>query len=140
MGAFRIFATARPARVLASRCLVLAYLLLLGCLPPAAQSGPARRLITQQVDEANLTLLEGNTHPLARAEFDRGAAEPAMPIQHMQLLLRRTAEQESALETLLAGQQDKSSPDYRRWLAPDDFGRQFGASDEDVQIITRWLA
>ena len=39
-----------------------------------AQSNQARPLITQAVDESKLTVLKGNTHPLARAEFDRGEA------------------------------------------------------------------
>ncbi len=103
-----------------------------------AQSQPPSR-ITQAVDEANLTLLKGNTHPLARAEFDRGLAPPDLPMERMQLVLTRSPEQEASLRALLDQQQDKSSPNYHKWLTPEQFGQQFGPSDQDIQAVTSWL-
>ncbi len=77
-----------------------------------------RPLITQPVDAARLTVLNGNTHPLARPEFDQGIAPASLPMQRMLLVLKRSPEQESALRTLLDGQQDKTSPNYHKWLTP----------------------
>jgi subtilase family serine protease len=99
---------------------------------------PAR--ITEAVDEGNLVGLTGNVHPLARAEFDRGAVSDAQPLHRMLLLLQRGAEQETALRQLLDDQQSKASPSYHNWLTPDQFGKQFGAADADVQAVTQWLA
>lgn len=76
---------------------------------------------------------------MARAEFDRGTAPADLPMQQMQLVLTRGTAQQADLERLLAAQQDPSSPDYHRWLTPEQFGQRFGASDEDVQKITGWL-
>src|SRR6202011_209946 len=45
---------------------------------PAAAT--PRTLITQRVDESQLTTLKGNTHPLARAEFDLGTAPASLPM------------------------------------------------------------
>jgi|HubBroStandDraft_6_1064221.scaffolds.fasta_scaffold01313_6 hypothetical protein len=98
---------------------------------------PAR--ITQTVDESNLVALKGNVHPLARAEFDRGPAPPDLRMDRMLLVLKRSPEQESALQKLLDDQQDKSSPRYRQWLTPEQFGQQFGPSDTDIQKVTGWL-
>lgn len=109
------------------------------CVYASAQTSGPKSLIPQAVDETNLTLLKGNTHPLARPEFDRGPAAPSLPMEHMLLLLMRSPEQEAALQTLLNEQQDKSSPNYHKWLTPDDFGLQFGPSDQDIQTVTRWL-
>jgi Pro-kumamolisin, activation domain/Bacterial Ig-like domain (group 3) len=103
----------------------------------AQQSVPAR--ITQSIDESNLTVLKGNTHPLARAEFDRGPAPPSLPLSRMLLVLKRSPQQEVALEALLDEQQDKSSPNYHSWLTPEQFGQQFGPAEEDIQIVTSWL-
>ncbi|MFI5071677.1 MAG: hypothetical protein ACHP8A_12375, partial [Terriglobales bacterium] len=58
-----------------------------------AQSSP-RVLITKPVDESQLTVLKGNTHPLARAEFDQGAAPMDLPMNRMLLVLKRSDEQE----------------------------------------------
>src|SRR5437868_3860046 len=95
--------------------------------------------LTQVVDETNLFRLRGNTHRLARPELDMGAAPANLPMQRMLLVLRRSPEQESALRKLLDEQQDKSSPDYHRWLTPEDFGQRFGPSDPDIQVISSWL-
>ena len=60
-------------------------------------------------------------------------------MQRMLLVLKRSPEQESALRKLLDDQQDKASPNYRKWLTPEQFGKQFGPSDSDLQTVTAWL-
>jgi hypothetical protein len=105
----------------------------------AAQGTTALSRITAPINESNLTTLLGNTHPLARAEFDRGAAPTSLAMNHMLLVLKRSPEQEAALESLLAQQQDKTSANYHNWLTPEQFGQQFGPSDQDIQAITSWL-
>jgi hypothetical protein len=57
----------------------------------------------------------------------------------MLLVLQRSPSQEAALEQLLDQQQDHSSPNYHQWLTPQQFGQQFGPSDQDIQTITTWL-
>ena len=99
---------------------------------------PAPR-ITQAVDDAKLTTLRGNTHPFALARFDRGAAPASMPLERMLLVLKRSSEQDAALIALLDQQQDKSSPNYHKWLKPEEFGARFGPADSDIQAVTAWL-
>jgi len=98
-----------------------------------------RPLITQALDEARTTVLKGNTHPLARREFDLGTAPASLPMERMLLVLKRSDVQETALRKLLDDQQDKNSPNYHKWLTPEQFGVQFGPSDVDLQTITSWL-
>ena len=95
--------------------------------------------ITQTVNDTALITLKGNTHPLAQAQFDRGAAPPDLPMARMLLVLKRSAGQEATLQKLLDDQQDRSSPSYHQWLTPDVFGQQFGLSDQDLQTVTSWL-
>src|ERR1700728_4716222 len=105
----------------------------------AGQSAVAQSLITQPIDEGKLVVLRGNTHLLARAKYDQGAAPGSLAMDHMMLVLKTTSAQGAALETLLAQQQDRSSPNYHKWLTPQEFGEQFGASESDIQKITGWL-
>ena len=98
---------------------------------------PAR--VTQTVDEGNRVMLRGNVHPMARAAFDHGAVAQSQPASRMTLLLQRSPEQEVALRQLLDQQQDKSSPNYHKWLTPDEFGKQYGPADTDIQAVTDWL-
>jgi len=96
-------------------------------------------LITQAVNEAQVTVLKGNTHPLARPQFDLGTAPATLPMQRMLLVLKRSPAQEAALRKLLDDQQDKHSPSYHKWLTPLQYGQQFGPTDSDLQTITSWL-
>ena len=108
----------------------------------AAQFAQAPRVparITQAVNESNRMTLRGNVHRLARAEFDRGAVPDAQPASHVAIVLKRSDEQETSLHQLLDQQQDKSSPNYHKWLTPDQFGKQFGPADSDIQAVTDWL-
>ena len=98
-----------------------------------------RPLITEALDESRLTVLKGNTHPLARREFDLGTAPASLPMERMLLVLKRSDEQETALRKLLDDQQDKNSPHYHKWVTPEQFGAQFGPTDADMQMITSWL-
>jgi Pro-kumamolisin, activation domain/Bacterial Ig-like domain (group 3) len=119
--------------------LLFAFFSLLLPFRGTAQTAPAPSRITQAVDEANLTVLKGNTYYLARAKYDTGVASSSLPMARMLLVLQRSPQQESALEQLLDQQQDQSSPNYHQWLTPQQFGQQFGPSDQDVQKITSWL-
>jgi Tectonin domain/Pro-kumamolisin, activation domain len=106
------------------------------CLSAAAQVTPR---ITQPVDAGSLVTLSGHTHPLARPDYDRGAAPESLPMQRILLVLQRAPEQETALRQLLDDQQNKSSPNYHAWLTPEQFGQRFGPADADVQAVTGWL-
>ncbi|HZZ15579.1 MAG TPA: protease pro-enzyme activation domain-containing protein [Candidatus Sulfotelmatobacter sp.] len=101
--------------------------------------GVPQPLIAEPVDESRLTPLKGNTHPLARPQFDLGTAPATLPMRRMLLVLKRSAEQEAALRKLLDDQQDKASANYHKWLTPDEYGKQFGPADADIQTITSWL-
>jgi subtilase family serine protease len=113
----------------------------LSLLPAGAtgQANDGQPRIQQALDESKLTVLRGNTHPLARPEFDRGPAPSSLVMDRMLLVLKRSPEREAALEKLLAEQQDRSSPNYHRWLTSEEFGQQFGPSDQDIETITSWL-
>jgi hypothetical protein len=117
-------------------------LLLAASAPAFSQStAPApRSRVIQAVDDTRLTTLSGNTHPLARPEFDQGALADATPLRRMVLILQRSPEQESALQQLIDQQQDKTSSTYHQWLMPETFGAAFGPTDRDVSAVTTWLS
>src|SRR3984893_7717986 len=115
-----------------------------GAQTTAAQSGAEQKnrvaaRVSDQVDDTNRTGLRGNVHPKARAEFDQGAVADAQPLTRILLLLQRSAEQEASLRQLMEQQQAKNSSNYHTWLTPEQFGKQFGPADADVQAVTDWL-
>ncbi|HTA58791.1 MAG TPA: protease pro-enzyme activation domain-containing protein [Candidatus Baltobacteraceae bacterium] len=104
-----------------------------------AQTHPVPSRVTEKVDDARTVQLKGNIHPMARPEFDRGAVADSQPMTRMLLTLQRSGEQETALQQLMDAQQTKGSASYHAWLTPEQFGKQFGPSDADVQAVTDWL-
>lgn len=104
-----------------------------------AQTSAVQPRIVQPINEDVRTMLKGNTHPLARPQFDRGAAPVDLPMKRMLLVLKRSPEQERALRQLLDNQQDKASASYHRWLTPQQFGLQFGPGDQDIATVASWL-
>jgi uncharacterized protein (TIGR03437 family) len=84
-------------------------------------------------------LFKGNVHPKARAEYDRGPADPSIEIGYAMLILKPSAEQQAALDALLVEQQDPSSANYHKWLTPEQFADRFGLSRGNIAKITGWL-
>ena len=101
--------------------------------------GQVRPRVAQAVNNEQRVTLKGNVHPLARAEFDRGATVESQPITRMLLVLKCGDDQEAALQQYLESQPDNSSPNYHAWLTPEEFGANYGPADADVQAVTDWL-
>src|ERR1700738_1693294 len=95
--------------------------------------------ITGRIDRAQRAVLRGNINPMARPEFDQGAVDPSSRARGMTLLLKQSAAQQTALQQLLAEQQDPGSPNYHKWLTPQQYAERFGISQTDIDKINAWL-
>ena len=115
--------------------LALAAGLLFQASPLPAQ--PAR--IAAPIDAGQVVELRGNVPSKAQPQNDQGPVDPSLPLQSITLLLKPSATQQVSLTQMLAAQQDRSSPDYHRWLTSDQFGDRFGLSPGDVGKIQAWL-
>ena len=96
-------------------------------------------LAQRAVNDADRVTLHGNTHALARAEFDRGSAPAGMPVKNMIMLLSVRQDAQAQLDQLLTQQQDPQSPNYHKWLTPAEFGLRFGPTDQDIADASNWL-
>src|SRR5579885_562591 len=97
------------------------------------------RRITGTVNRADRIALTGHLHPKARAEFDRGRIAPSREISYVTLALAQSDAQKTDLDRLLADQQNPASPDYHRWLTPEQYADRFGAAQADIDKIIGWL-
>src|SRR5208337_4942911 len=91
------------------------------------------------IDENDRVVLQGNIHPKARPEFDVGPTDPSLPMNRTILLLKIAPEKQAELDRLVAEQQDPSSPNFRRWLTPEEFGARFGRSPHEIATVEGWL-
>jgi pseudomonalisin len=95
--------------------------------------------VTSVIDDRARVVSSGNVHPLARAEYDLGAVAPELRLERMILVLQPDNSQQAALEELLTAQKDPQSPQYHKWLSPEDFGSAFGVSAHDTDQVVSWL-
>jgi subtilase family serine protease len=115
---------------------------LIVCLTPY-RSGVALEspvsLVKGVPSDAQRVMLAGHIQPLAQQRYDTGAVPGTLPMMELKVVLRRSATQDAALQTLLAAQQTAGSPQYHQWLTPAQFGARFGASSQDIQALKVWL-
>ena len=95
--------------------------------------------ITQAINGSERTTIAGSRHPMARTADDTGPVPPGIKLQGMTIVFSRTDSQEAELQSLLAAQQDTSSPQYHKWLTPAEFATRFGVSDGDIAKVEAWL-
>lgn len=119
-------------------CAGLALLLLLLVSYSSAQSKVAPR-ITRTISDSDVALLPGGVPPHLARSVDQGSVSPNMPMQQMAIFFKPTKAQQTALDQLLRQQQDPNSPNYHRWLTPEQYGDRFGMSPSDLAKVTVWL-
>src|SRR5215472_376433 len=95
--------------------------------------------IKQAIDETNRVALRGNTRPEAVLANDRGLVANDFPMAHMLLQLKRSPEQEQALQQFLDELHTPGSPNFHHWLTAQEFGERFGVAKPDLEVITAWL-
>ena len=95
--------------------------------------------ITQPVDSAVMSPLTGSLRPMAKGELDQGLADNSKTVQGLSINFKRSASQEASLQALLQAQQDPTSPSYRKWLTPAQFGELYGMTSADLDKVTGWL-
>ncbi|MBZ5617280.1 MAG: S53 family peptidase [Acidobacteriia bacterium] len=89
--------------------------------------------------ERGRTVRLGTVHPGVRVGEDQGPVDPSHRLGLVTLVLKPAPAQQAALEGLLEEQQTPSSPNYHRWLTPEEFADGFGASQDDIARIRAWL-
>ncbi|MGB9407498.1 MAG: protease pro-enzyme activation domain-containing protein, partial [Terracidiphilus sp.] len=105
------------------------------------QSVPSAQisLITVPVDNQVRVRIPKSIHPKAKPQYDAGPLDGETTLGRMLLVLGTTSDRENQARTFVDSQQTKGSPDYHHWLTPEEFGSQFGPSQQDIQIVTAWL-
>src|SRR5579864_3143292 len=113
-------------------------LLLIASLFPLSSYAAVDR-IPQEIDASQRVPVRGNVHGLAQPNADLGRADARKMLRGVTLVFHPSAGQQQDLDTLLAQQQDRSSPNYRKWLTPAQFAQRFGMTRGDVQRVVAWL-
>lgn len=96
--------------------------------------------VTSAIDSRSLSPLKGSVHALVRnGATDLGAVPDETPSGTLTLLLQRPAEQEQQLQQYLREAHTPGSPNYHKWLTPQEFGKNYGVADSDLSAVRSWL-
>jgi subtilase family serine protease len=95
--------------------------------------------ITGAINSSQTVALAKSLHPKARPEYDQGAVDSSLKLSYITMLMAPSPTQQKALDQLLAEQQDRRSPNYHKWLTPQQFADQFGLTQNDLDKVTVWL-
>src|SRR5580700_4250417 len=77
-----------------------------------------RALIKDPIEESKLHTLSGNTRPEATARNDRGPVPDSFLMPDLLLQLKRSPALEAEFAEYIEQLTDKSSPNFRKWLTP----------------------
>ncbi|MGD0792312.1 MAG: protease pro-enzyme activation domain-containing protein [Terriglobales bacterium] len=95
--------------------------------------------ITGAIVSSQTVALAKSLHPKAQPQYDLGPVDPSRQLSYITLLMAPSASQQKALNRLLAQQQDPKSPNYHKWLTPQQYADRFGLSQNDLSKIITWL-
>jgi len=111
---------------------------LVGLVALPVLSAPPDR-ISARIDNSRIVQLRARAPRFAIAQNDKGPLPAAQRIVGMSLMFKPSSAQQSDLNQLIEAQQNPKSPDYHRWLTPEQYAGRFGASGADIGKIETWL-
>jgi pseudomonalisin len=79
--------------------------------------------------------LSGN-HP----EISGSPAGPIAPDRSLTMMVVFKAHNPRELNSLISEQQNPSSPNYHRWLTPEEFSQSFGPDPKQIDAVRDWLS
>ncbi|MFC5743072.1 S53 family peptidase [Dyella tabacisoli] len=95
--------------------------------------------VTKTIDSSVLSTVEKSHLGLVAKVQPTASVADSTPMNHMQLILQRSALREGALNALIAAQHDPKSPKFHTWLTPEEYGATFGVADVDIGAVKSWL-
>jgi len=130
----------RLSRVVTAKTVVFASLFCV-VVPASFGASQTQRRLRSNIDDSNTFVLQGNTRPIVSS----GMAQDTGPVSTSQLMPRMTLHfsltkaQQTGLSQLLAAQQNRRSPQYRKFLSPEEYASRFGLNTADIAKVTNWL-
>jgi len=95
--------------------------------------------ITQTINPRVLSAVPNSHLKFVRNKTPVSNLADATPLNHLQLVLKRSALREAALTQLMTEQHNPKSAKFQQWLTPQQFGDAFGVSDADIAAVKSWL-
>ena len=98
-----------------------------------------RAVLAAAINDSSRVPLQHTIPPRARIANDLGSAPANTKLNTLSLRFNMTPAQQADLTQLMIDQQNPSSPNYHKWLTPEQFGARFGLSSADIGKVSAWL-
>jgi subtilase family serine protease len=120
--------------------LILAFALTFNVQGRAEQKGSstARPLVTEKVVDTQTVTLKGSVPAAVRKLEPKGETD-ASRVLDITVLLKRSPEQEQALQAYLTQTHTVGNPAYGQTLTLEELGETFGVASTDIEAVTDWL-
>ena len=102
-------------------------------------SAVAQSRIAGDINNEERVRITGTTSPLISRSTETGRMPGEKSLGRMVLTLAPSVAQEQAAKQFVADLHNPASPSFHRWLTPEQFGSQFGLSEEDATRVRTWL-
>ncbi len=86
-----------------------------------------------------MVALTGSLPSAVAAWSDAGALAASQALPHLQVLLRRPAARQTALDALVAAQTTPGSAQFHQWLTPAQLRDDYGPAPSDIAATVTWL-
>ncbi len=95
--------------------------------------------IQNEINNSDIVPLKASQLRAREAGIDSGRMASDAKLNGVSIVFSRSAEQQAAVEKLLAAQQDPASSEFHHWLSPEEFGARFGMAQSDIDKVQSWL-
>ena len=100
---------------------------------------PLEVRVPDEISSSERTPLTAALPSTAHRSGDTGRLSGSKQLHGISMSFARSAAQQQDLKNLLSQLYDHSSPQYHKWLTPDDFAARFGMSAQDIAKVSQWL-
>ncbi len=111
-------------------------------LMPAVRSftqPETRDRIVQAIDNSAVSIIKGNVSPWAQPQYDQGPVDESFRLNHITLVFKPSSSEQADLNNFLLQLQNPSSPNYHKWLTPEQYAARYGMTESDLAKVVSWL-
>jgi len=121
--------------------LVVLSLVVLSLVVPVFGATQAPRRLSSSINDSETFVLKGNTRPVVQQGIaqDQSPVSGSLVLSRMTMHFQMTAAQQADMKQLLAAQQDRRSPQFHKFLTPEQYADRFGLNTADIAKISQWL-
>ena len=105
----------------------------------AAATPAAIPLVTAPVSDASTVALDASLPGAITAATDEGTIASGLSLPHLQVVLKRPASRQAALDALVAEQTKPGSAHFHQWLTPARLMSDYGPAAADIAKTVAWL-